>query len=178
MVIKTFVIIATGPSLTQSDVDLIKKAKDDGIIQGVIAVSNSALLAPWADALVSHDAKWWNVHKKWTSELKMRKFSRQAVPGIETFVPKEITQGCNSGLMAAFVARDIFKADRLLYVGLDMKGTHFFGLHPEPLRNPTEIRFSTHVRQFNTFSGCSVINCTEGSVLKKFPIMKLSEALQ
>lgn len=175
---KIYVILASGQSLTEENVEIVRKAKEDKIIEGVIAISNTAKLAPWADAIVSHDAKWWRVHKDWALNLSMRKFTRQTTPGVELYVPKEVPQGCNSALMAAFVARDIYKARKIIFLGLDMHGTHFFGKHPEPLRNPDAERFAVHMKQFEKWSGCPIINCSLNSALKLFPIIQLEEALQ
>ena len=50
---ETAVCIASGPSLTQADVDYVRgKAR-------VIVVNNGYLLAPWADVLYAADARWW-----------------------------------------------------------------------------------------------------------------------
>lgn len=172
----TYVILCTGQSLTQEDVDYVRRCREEGSVKGVIAVSDAAKLAPWVDAMVSHDSKWWKHHWSWAKQLKMRKFSRLTFNGAELYVPKNIN-GCNSGLMAAMVARDVFKAQRIIFLGLDMKGTHYFGKHPEPLRNTTDRRFASLKQQFGNWHGCPVINCSKGSALKQFPIMDLKVAL-
>ena len=140
----------------------------------VAAVSDSFKLAPWADILVSNDRKWWEQHPE-AKLFKGRKFCSQEIREAEQF--REHTyMGRNSGLMAMCVAR-FLGAKRLLLLGFDMHGTHFFGEHPLPLRNTTEKIFATHIRQFDGFYGCDVINCTPNSSLKRFKIAVLQEVL-
>lgn len=84
-----------------------------------------------------------------------------------------------------FLARDIFEAKSLILLGFDMHGTHYFGAHERAKRpgskhfltNTDEARFQKHIRQFDCFSGIPVVNCTEGSALKKFPFAKLGDVL-
>lgn len=78
--------------------------------------------------------------------------------------------------MAMCVARKL-GAKKLILLGFDMHGTHFFGKHPEPLKNATEKIFKTHIGQFNGFSGCDVVNCTQGSALQRFRFSTLEEEL-
>ena len=78
--------------------------------------------------------------------------------------------------MGMIVAKTL-GAKRLVLLGFDMHGTHFFGKHPEPLKNTTEKIFKTHIRQFDGFSGCEVINCTPNSSLTRFPLRPLREVL-
>lgn len=75
-----------------------------------------------------------------------------------------------------YVARD-YGAKKIILLGFDMHGTHYFGRHPEGLKNTTEIRFKQHMFQFRLFSGAEVINCTPDSALKRFPLAALSDTL-
>lgn len=172
----TVAILASGQSLKGNSVDFVKKARYEGRLKAVIAVSNVGLdLAPWADALVSHDTKWWasNLH---SNNFLGRKFCRNRWPKCEVFIPSP-SNGCNSGYMAMQVARDIFKAQRIILLGFDMHGTHYFGPHPKGLRNTTEDRFKVHISQFDGWYGPQVINCTPDSSLRKFPFIDLEKVL-
>lgn len=172
----TYAVLASGQSLTNEDVDYIKQARADGRLKGVIAVSNVGLdLAPWADALVSHDSGWW-AHNLHSNMFEGRKFCRNHWARCETYIP-DPKNGCNSGYMAMQVARDIFKADLLILLGFDMHGTHYFGPHPKGLKNTTPERFSAHLKQFNGWSGPEVINCTPNSALTKFPYQPLQDVI-
>lgn len=172
----TVVVMASGQSLTAQDVEYVKIAREENRVKAVIAVSNVGLdLAPWADALVSHDTKWWAMNINAT-QFSGRRFCRSHWPNVEAYVPNP-KGGCNSGYMAMQVARDIYKADKIILLGFDMHGTHYFGKHPTGLRNTTNERFLAHIGQFNSWVGPEVINCTPNSALKKFPFMELEKAI-
>jgi len=161
-----WVIFGSGQSLEVEDVQYVRESGAN-----VIAVSNSYQLAPWAHALVSHDRKWWESYPE-ALHFRGRKFCRQAVRGTEQFTPS-VPNGCNSGLMAMEIARDLFQAKRVILLGFDMHGTHFFGPHGDGLVNTTPVRFNHHIRQFNSWHGPEVINCTLNSALKKFDFVDL-----
>lgn len=175
---KTWVIIATGPSLNDEEISKVKQFRQEGIIDGVIAVNNAGLdKAPWADALVAHDSIWWMAYPQ-AREFSGRKFSKHRFSGTEK-APCPLSN-CNSGLLAMFVARDIYKAERLILLGFDFKGTHYFGPHTakvghQELRNTTEEKFKVHIRQFESFSKCEVINCNLNSGLERFPKLKFDD---
>lgn len=161
-------ILATGPSMNQQTADYVRgKCK-------VIAVSDAYKLAPWADALVSYDSNWWRNNRE---ALKFRgeKYSRSGVFTTKAF-RFGITPGCNSGYMAMRVAESL-GAKKIILLGYDMHGTHYFGKHPEPLKNTTPERFRKHALQFKRWRGCEVINCTPNTALHCFPERNLKEIL-
>lgn len=168
-----FAVLATGPSMSQAVADQVRgRCK-------VVAVSDAYKLAPWADALASSDAAWWKanpmaaefVGPKWTAAPDFRK-----VEGVERFPSAD--NGSNSGLLACQVAVSM-GATKILLCGFDMRGSHFFGPHPAPLKNTQPARFQVFHRQFSRFRprGVQVLNCTPGSALKHFPMVDLEEAL-
>lgn len=172
---RTWVVIASGQSLTEEDVEYVHEAHNRGNCS-VAAVSNVGIdLAPWADILVSHDSAWWKVNRQ-AKGFKGRKFSRQGVPGCEVFIPM-ISQACNSGLMAMDICHRKFGAEKIIILGMDMKGTHYFGPHPDCLINTTEKRFEYHIQQFNIWNGCEVLNATRDTALEKFPLVNLRDVL-
>jgi hypothetical protein len=136
----------------------------------VVAVSDAYKLAPWADALVSNDRNWWDCHKD-ARNFAGKKFASVALPGGVQALPREGVYGggLNSGLQGMRVAK-LLGATRILLLGFDMQGTHYFGAHPQPLKNTTAKRFVKHIQQFDKWSGTPVINCTPRSALKRFPM--------
>jgi hypothetical protein len=176
------VILASGPSLTDEDIEYVRKAKEDGKTI-VLAVSDVGLLkAPWADALCSHDSNWWMANPD-ALNFKGRRFSARGFSKTDGFDGKNVghVSGVNSGLWAMYIARDIYKADRIILLGFDMhrrNGQHFFGEHKGKLTNTNEQRFQVHLKQFDRFSGCEVINCTKGSDLKRFPFGDLRDIIK
>lgn len=170
----TFAILATGPSMSQAVADAVRAA---GV--HAVAVSDAFRLAPWADALVSQDRAWWAHHQD-ALQFDGMKFAGQEVAGVNRVEPGGIiTTGTNSGLLACHVAVTVFGATRLLLLGLDMKGSHYFGAHPQPLKNTTDARYAVMREQFRRWShkGVEVFNCTPGSALTCFPSATLREAL-
>lgn len=177
-------ILASGQSLTDDDVAYIKMARDDGRLDGVIAVSDVGLLkAPWADALVSFDSNWWMAHPE-ALEFRGKKFSARGYRGtLKVDIKKNgLFSGINSGLYAMFIARDVFNAKDLVLLGFDMHGTHFFGPHTakvngKVLTNTGRNRFNIHKSQFSKFKGCGAINCSPGTALDTFPKAKLRDTI-
>lgn len=161
-----WVILASGPSMNQELADYVRgKAK-------VIAVSDTFRLAPWADALVSNDRHWWEVNED-AQGFAGLKFCSHALRDVEEF-RQHVHIGRNSGLMAMFVAKNL-GASKIALCGFDMQGSHFFGPHTGTLKNTSEKMFRTHIRQFDGFSGCEVVNCTQGSRLTRFPFARIEE---
>lgn len=164
----TCVIIATGPSLTQQDVDLIKKNKDK---VATIVINDAYRLAPWADVLFSSDAAWINHHKgvptfkgqKITLESKpdtkayrqSKKYGFQSIPwkwgsGLDLGSNK-VHAGLCSGF-AAFNYAVNLAFDPICLLGFDCMAEdnaklHFFGNHPKPLRNG--LPFTKMISEFN-----------------------------
>ena len=164
-----FVIIATGQSLNKQDVDYVQgKAR-------VIAVSNAFEFAQWAEALVSYDAKWWKNTPK-ALDFAGEKICWQTVTGVKQVRPYATPVGCNSGLYAMHIARDL-GASRIILLGFDMHGTHFFGPHQEPLKNTSAGRFYQHILQFNCWKYCEVVNCTPNSQIEKFTKKDLRDVI-
>lgn len=167
-----FAVLATGPSMSQEVADYVH-----GKCRAVV-VNDAFRLAPWADALVCADRGWFERHRD-ALEFAGRKFSGTPVQHVEQLChTQEFGAGTNSGMQGMRVARDVFGATRILLLGFDMGGSHYFGRHPEPLKNTTIDRFAVFLKQFERWrGGCEVINCTSGSALTKFRFMELHEAL-
>jgi hypothetical protein len=195
---ETVVCLATGPSLTQTDVDYCRgKAR-------VIAINDAVRMAPWADVLYSSDRYWWPRHNgvpsftgakfgigssvgKFNGFVKhpdVRVLKNTGYTGLE-LEPTGLRNGKNSGYAAINLAFH-FGASRILLLGYDMgrrQGlTHFFGDHVG-MANPTDVHFGSWRRLFDslleplTTAGVSVLNCTPGSSLNTFPMANLREML-
>lgn len=165
-----WVVIATGQSLRREDVDYLKDKPCR-----VVVVSNAYELAPWADVLISCDAAWWEKHPQ-AKLFDGIKLTRAEVGGVDRYNPDFLPRGCNSGLAGMFVARGQ-GASKILLLGFDMHGTHYFGPHPEGLKNTSKVRFAQHLDQFARFDGCDVINCTPGSALKRYPMANIRDVI-
>jgi hypothetical protein len=186
----TMAILATGPSLTQADVDVVRPKVDV-----VIAVSNAYRLAPWADVIVSSESKWWTWHPA-ARQLPALKYGCVSSPGhrvrypaeVQAIVssgrrgfdpdPSRIRDGHNSGYQAIHLAVHL-GATTVILLGFDMQGGHFFGHHPDrtgPLFPSCLAAFPTLVAPLEA-RGVRVINCTRRTALTCFPQHPL-EALE
>lgn len=166
----TVAVLATGPSMSQELADKVR-----GRCR-VVAVCNAYELAPWADALVCNDGIWWKVHPN-ALQFAGRKFCGQDQPGTEWLRnAPEFPAGSNSGYQGVRVA-GLLGATRILLLGFDMRGDHYFGRHPEPLRNSNDAKFRAMAAQFRLWKGVPVLNCTPGSALTCFPMADLDEVL-
>lgn len=141
--------------------------------------------------LYAADAQWWGVHAqtalnhpglKLTSDklVPYRQVVKLKQTGREGYDP---TPGCvrtggNGGYQALHVAIQA-GARRVLLLGYDMGGTHFFGKHTNGLRNTPDSTFAKWIPRFAVFAGLGVevINCALDSALPWFPKMPLAEAL-
>lgn len=167
-------VLATGPSMSQAVADQVR-----GRCR-VVAVSDAYRLAPWADALASTDAAWWAAHPE-ARQTPAQKFTGapyfQPIEGVDRL--PHASSGTNSGLFGCMVARHL-GAHTLLLCGFDMRGSHFFGAHPEGLSNTTPNQFEIFQRQFSQWwpKGLAIVNCTPGSALKAYPALALDAALE
>lgn len=185
----TIACIATGPSLTQADVDYVRgKAR-------VLAISDAYRLAPWADWLYSADRQWWDHHidavretriiDRWTLDKGaaeayglnwVRSYPKHGLSADYT----SINEGRNSGYQAINLARN-FGARRIVLLGYDMQGTHFFGEHPAKftVRN----NFALFLPHFPALAdglaaeGVEVVNCTRTTALHAFRCARLEDTL-
>lgn len=187
------VVIATGPSLTQEDVDYCRgKAR-------VIVVNDCWRLAPWADALYAADLLWWDHYKgvpefsgeKWTNSVSAdagMKYGVRVVdmenglPGYSMDPAKIRRLGGNGGGQAANIAL-LRGAAPVLLLGFDMMAPggrkHFFGDHPGPLNRGQNFAgwIDAMDRAYPGIAGRQVINCSRQTALKAYPRAALAECL-
>jgi hypothetical protein len=195
----TVVCIGGGESLKAMKADI-------GLCRGrttVIAINDAYLLAPWADVLYAADEKWW----KWQVKDKRRgpllaafaglrvsvdkKRARQTPPHLPGVImlrntggdgldlqPNSVRTGRNSGYQAINVAYHLGPR-RILLVGYDMRGGHWFGRHPDNSRP----NFHLCLQHFASLAtaiearGVDVINCTPNTALGCFRRMAWHDAL-
>lgn len=181
----TIACVGTGPSLTAEDVALLQgRAR-------VIVVNDAYKLAWWADVLYAADAKWWAWHKgvpsfgglKYTAQPGavrwpgVQMLRRTGLEGLE-LDPRGVRTGFNSGYQAINVAVHLGAA-RIVLLGYDMRGDHFFGKHPDRTKPP----FVLCLKKFGTLvaplaaRGITIVNATRDTALECFPRVSLEEAL-
>jgi hypothetical protein len=181
--------VASGPSLTQADVDYVKgKAR-------VIVINTSYQLATWADVLYACDERWWRWHKgaKDFPGLKFALTKASAYWGVTVLRntgsnglehdPSGLKNGRNSGYQAMNLAVH-FGVRRIVLLGYDMApGTngraHWHKEHPVSL-----VSSYRHFRkQYETLVkplakvNVEVVNCTRKTALECFPCAPLETVL-
>lgn len=170
----TVALLAPGESMSQALADRVR-----GRCQA-IALTTAYELAPWADALASQDKAWW-MHHSQALQFAGRKFSVNKIDGVEQIEPSLVlTMSSSSGVLAMEVAKRL-GCLRILLLGFDMRGGHYFGKHPEPLKNTTPRRydvFKTQLRNWGRINRqIEILNCTPGSALTCFPFANIEDVL-
>ena len=176
---KTAVVLAGGESLKQQSLLPLRSAAAS---TKVIVVNNSFRLWPEADMLYAADADWWRHNAqealrfpglKVTSHdcCEFRAVHLLQRTGTEGFDadPSCVRTGGNSGYQAIHTAIHA-GADRILLLGFDMHGSHWFGQHEAPLMNPSQVNFDEWTPRFEALigRGSEIVNCTPGSTLTCF----------
>jgi len=166
--------MAPGPSATAVQAEQLRQA---GIPLGV--VGNAYQLALEPAFLAATDCMWWRKHPE-AKALSCPKYSMHAIPSIKQI--RLPTMGVvNSGVLGLECAKRQ-GATRILMLGFDMAGTHFFGPYTNGLSNTTPHKRAVHLKQFKTWGrenrDIEVFNCTEGSALTCFPMARLDDFLR
>lgn len=168
--VETVAVLATGLSMSQAVADSAQSLR-------CIAVSDTYKLAPWAEAIVAQDLSWWHANPE-AMKASVPRYSTSWFVGVSRIRGGDgISSGTNSGLAGLHVAIQR-GAKRVLLLGFDMRGTHYFGPHVG-LKNTSEARFVEFRNQFARYAqqlrGVEVLNCTPGSALNCFPIVDFVE---
>lgn len=193
----TVLVMGSGPSLNQAAVDLARPYVD-----AVIAVNDSYKLAPDATVLYAADSKWWGWHKgcveahtvgsvkypAFTGRIKYAMAKTPWYPEVQvlrrgpptglSLDPATVALGHNGVYQSINVAVHL-GATRVVLLGVDMQGGHFFGHHPDQSGPPFSLclqRFATLVDPLKA-AGVEVVNCSPKSALKVFPQASLMETL-
>ncbi len=205
----TVLVMGSGPSLTQADVEYARARVDL-----TIAINDAYLMAPNAECLWAADDKWlvkWHhgcvaphVHhqKNYPAFTGAYKFCLSKTPYADvrtihrgtreglSLDPAKVALGYNGGHQSINAAV-LMGADRVILLGLDMKGgkifrdgawrdsDHFWGRHADDTKPPYVICLSLMATMVAPLkkAGVTVINCTPDSALKCFPMQTLREAL-
>lgn len=132
-------IIASGPSLTRSDCDLLRG------IGYTIAINNAVVLAPWADELFAADGSWWRYYGPKVAWFKGRRVSKTFKDHrVERWRPSGWPRtGGNTGHMGIQRAVDL-GATNIAIIGFDQSvpkdgpnagKKHYHGDHPQQVGN-------------------------------------------
>lgn len=181
---RTVVCIASGPSLTAEDCELVHRAGHPAIV-----TNTTFRLCPWADVLFGFDIAWWRTYR---SEVEatfrgkcvtcssqghmLRVFSMQCLPQFHHFG--------NSGTAAISLAV-LGGASRVVLLGYDCQAsngrTHWHGDHPKELSNARSLRTWPAkfllLAQYAKRRNVSVLNASRETALTCFPRVRFEDAL-
>ena len=169
----TWALLAPGPSASADDAARVAAV---GIPIG--AVGNGFQLVESPAFVAATDGAWWRKYPE-AKERCGKLYSMHTVSGVERVRVPGWT-AVNSGVLGLECARRE-GATRILLLGFDMHGSHFFGPYTNGLSNTTDQRRRMHLAQYARWAkrnqDIQVINCTPGSALKCFPEARLDEVL-
>lgn len=196
----TVCILASGPSLTEEQVQAARTWRSEGEVGRVIVINTTFQLAPWADVLYACDARWWDMYigevrekflgQSWTQDqaakdkyedLHLVKSEREE--GLSKR-PGVIRQGMSSGFQSMNLAYQA-GARKILLLGFDCqdvdKKQHWHGDHPSPIKSTQP--YNGWLRHFAKLAvdlkevGVEVVNLTPNSALKSFSTASWQEIL-
>lgn len=191
---RTVAVMASGPSMSQEVADRVRAAGLPAIV-----VNDTYRLAPWADILYAADRRWWEANPEAVTEFAGTKLVAQSGLAFSDVIliqrsgnrgfdarPQFIRTGGNSGYAAVHIALHTGAA-RVLLLGFDMHGKHWFGSHSRRapnnrlLTDPSPHSFALWCERFNDLrgaAGADIVNCTPGSALKAFRFSRLEDELE
>ena len=180
---KTVVCIASGPSLTQADCDIVHLSGHP-----VIVVNTSFRLAPWADVLFAFDHKWWRAYHHEVKQVftgKRYSYARQ-VQGLGVQSLWSAPWFGNFGNSGACAIRFAMAcgAKKIILLGYDcstQEKSHWHGDHPGDMSNCKSIaRWPTQFRTVAKFAreqNVQIINASRRTVLKCFEKVRLEDVI-
>jgi hypothetical protein len=174
---RTVVCIASGPSLTAEDCELVRQSGHPTIV-----VNRSYRLAPWADILFAMDAYFWQEH---IAEINASSFRGERWGYVRC--PKEYnviaTKGAlyptgwgNSGSFAISLGV-VTKPMRIVLIGYDCQfgadgAKHWHEDYPENMGNAHSIKRWPYqfelVAKYAREHGVKVVNCSRSTALSCF----------
>jgi len=189
------ILIATGPSLTETVVETLRKYKDNFLIMGC---NDAYKIVDFLDIHYACDDKWWEHNgiefrekfpslESWSQcrQELCDKYSLNRLVGEHkdnlSHDSKKIHFGSNSGFQLLNLAW-LFGCSKFYLVGYNMQMSqgkrHFFGDHPKGLNNNSPYpRFVQSFDRIDSRIKPLIINCTPDSALKMFRYVDLETAL-
>jgi hypothetical protein len=188
------VIVAGGASFTAAQARLIGMARTRGLIR-VIAINDAIYPCWFADIGFASDATWWQFHGELArfEGLKLTIEQKTALPEWVFYLRNSgahgfdrdrgsLRTGENGGYQSLHLAVHL-GASKIILVGYDMHGPHWFGEHPRKIRKiePNRdrlIRMFTSLANEASARNIAVLNASEQSALKAFQFVDLASELE
>jgi len=171
------VAIASGPSLTLQDCELVRKSGHPTVV-----TNTTFRLCPWADVLYGFDSRWW---KEYEEELKTFNGEKLAASSIAANYGahwKPVGYR-NSGVCAIALAM-VRGASKVVMLGYDVgfwDGRKHWHEDYADLPNATTIeewpaQFA-HLAKQARLRGVEIVNASRRTALGCFPLVPLDQAL-
>jgi hypothetical protein len=173
--------LASGPSLTEEDVELVRRWRNENRL--VFVANTTYRIAPWADLLFAMDPGWWDVHKRDVRSFDGDKYTSCAkmLAGVTRLPLHQFNNFGNSGAAIVMLA-SVGGASCVYLLGYDAKvtdKTHWHGDHPKPLRNaPSADKWPAKFHNLSKSVRTKVINCSRDTAIDAFPRMRLEDAIR
>ncbi|MEH4985930.1 hypothetical protein ACOY5P_03390 [Enterobacter asburiae] len=177
---KTFICVASGPSLVASD---CARVSASGL--PIIAVNSSWRAVPDCQHIYAADFAWWeHYYHSLGSSAELWTQSRRANTrfGVKLFRPSE-SGSFNSGQRAIQLAAHL-GAERVILLGYDCtlaNGAHWHGRHPATMHNPVPREVGRWHSDFSSLAGAlpgvEIINASRETALTCFKRSPLEAAL-
>lgn len=177
---RTVVCIASGPSLTREDCELVRESGYPTIV-----TNTTFRMCPWANILFGFDARWWKHYRDEVASFRGERLSSSMVA--VNYGATVVSLGYrNSGACAVALAmsRGASRVVMLAYdadLGPDGE-THHHGSHPPELSNAESmgdwpeqfLRLAKVARR----RGVTILNASRRTSLTCFPLVALEDALR
>lgn len=197
---KPVVIVASGPSLTDDDVLLVKKCLQAGKLR-VIVINDNWQLIKFADVLYAADHRWWTTYyakvaehfmgEPWTCDSRIADHYAgvhyiPSVVGAGLPEKKDFIKVGSTSTTQAIELAYIWNARVIALLGLDCQSPggrkHWFGNHPPSLDEV--LPFQRWMEELGilakelTAEGLAVYNCSRETALTCFPRTALTDFLK
>jgi hypothetical protein len=181
---QTVVCIASGPSLTAADCEMVKAARLPTIV-----TNTTIKLCPWADVLVGFDGAWWTLYAPELVDYKGLRVTCSNSGSRAGAIPMHKNPGFrafgNSGC-AAIALAVLGKPRRIVLLGYDVQHTdgrkHWHADHPAPLGNAKGVKLwpakFAKVADHAARHGVPVVNASRETALTCFPRARLEDELE
>lgn len=197
---KPCVIVASGPSLSEQQCELVRTLKDAGSIN-VIVINDNYKRVPNANALVAADQPWWRMHldaikktcpkmQRWTCDPRAESFGAiqfhaHSGAGFAHATEPGVKRGSSSGYMAIGLATR-WGATHICLIGFDCQfgptgQKHWFGDHPFRLPVPQPVE--RWAEEFDALAepalarGIRLVQCSISTATKKLVRSTLEKEL-
>lgn len=182
---RTVVCIASGPSLTREDCELVRASGHP-----VVVTNTTFRMCPWADVVFAFDARWWKLyHEEVIATFRGRRFGASmlcenygANPslGLPWFRIFNNSGACTISMAVGAGAAKVILLGFDCGVGPSGE-THWHGKHPEVLSDAASIagwpKHFERVAKYAREKGVEVVNCSRATRLDCWPRAALETVL-